>query len=181
MLSFANLLAVRPGTEITFDLMRYRPASVDGLMEYMVVRICQWGSDQGYVTLNLGMSPLFEVGEHKRANVTERLSRLIYEHGERVYNYRGLQTFKNKFKPVWEPRFMAYQRPWDWPAAILATTGLIRVGSRESRERIAAARMGAGGSGPTEPTRADAGRTARGAGADPESTTGSHGRVSASP
>lgn len=149
MLSFANLMGARPGTEMTFDLMRYRPGSVDGLMEYMVVRVCQWGADQGYSTLNLGMSPLFEVGEHKRANLTERLSRLIYEHGERVYNYRGLQTFKNKFKPVWEPRFMAYQRPWDWPSAILAATSLIRVGSRESRERIGAARLGGAAAGPS--------------------------------
>jgi phosphatidylglycerol lysyltransferase len=36
-----------------------------------------------------------------------RIARLVWEHGGRVYNFQGLRTFKNKFHPVWEPRYLA--------------------------------------------------------------------------
>jgi phosphatidylglycerol lysyltransferase len=156
MVAFMNILAVRPVREtfrgraegapapawgeLSFDLMRYRPG-IDSLMDFMVLHALQWGHQQGYASVNLGMSPLFDVGEYKRASLPERLARLLFEHGERIYNYRGLHAFKEKFRPIWEPRFMAYQRPWDWPAAVLTTTALIWGKSPEERRRIEAARV----------------------------------------
>jgi lysylphosphatidylglycerol synthetase-like protein (DUF2156 family) len=108
----------------------------------MVLKLMRWGAEQGYERLNLGMSPLFDVGESRRAALPERLARLLFEHGEKIYNYRGLHAFKDKFRPVWEPRFLAYQRPWDWPAAVFTTTSLIWGRGKADRERIARAREG---------------------------------------
>jgi phosphatidylglycerol lysyltransferase len=120
--------------------MRYIPG-IDSLMDYMVLKLMVWGAEGGYATLNLGMSPLFDVGEYRRASIPERLARLLFEHGERIYNYRGLHAFKDKFRPEWEPRYMAYQRPWDWPSAVVATTALIWGRSPRDRRRIEAARV----------------------------------------
>jgi phosphatidylglycerol lysyltransferase len=130
-----------PRGEVTFDLMRYR-AGIDSLMDFMVLNLMVWAAQRGYERLNLGMSPLYDVGESRRAALPERLARLLFEHGERIYNYRGLHAFKSKFRPVWEPRFLAYQRPWDWPAAVFTTTSLIWGRGRRERERIARAREG---------------------------------------
>jgi phosphatidylglycerol lysyltransferase len=148
MVAFLNILATRPGTpaapagEVTYDLMRF-VQGIDGLSEYMILKLMAWAAESGYARLNLGMSPLYDVGEYRRASIPERLSRLLFEHGERIYNYRGLHAFKEKFHPVWEPRFMAYQRPWDWPSAVLSTTSLIWARAPEDRRRIEQARMGA--------------------------------------
>jgi phosphatidylglycerol lysyltransferase len=160
MVAFINILAARPSTpanmgappapappgtatgEVTFDLMRYRPG-IDALMDMMVLRALEWSHDQGYEFVNLGMSPLYDVGEYRRASIPERLARLLFEHGERIYNYRGVHAFKDKFRPVWEPRFMAYQRPWDWPAAVVAATSLIWAKTPADRRRVSVARVGA--------------------------------------
>jgi phosphatidylglycerol lysyltransferase len=169
MVAFMNVLAARPAGEmqsakrrtqsanqeageqrvvaygeVTFDLMRYR-GGIDSLMDLMILRCLEWAHAQGYEFVNLGMSPLYDVGEYKRASIPERLARLLFEHGERIYNYRGVHTFKDKFRPVWEPRFMAYQRPWDWPAAVLAATSLIWGKAPADRRRIVAARVQASG------------------------------------
>jgi phosphatidylglycerol lysyltransferase len=130
-----------PVGEVSFDLMRYVPG-VDSLMDFMVINLMRWGADQNYATLNLGMSPLHDVGEYRKSSIPERLARLLYEHGERIYNYRGVYGFKNKFRPTWEPRFMAYQRPWDWASAVITTTSLIWARTPQDRRRIERAQKG---------------------------------------
>ena len=32
---------------------------------------------------------------------------LVFEHGERFYNFRGLRRYKDKFHPEWRPRYIA--------------------------------------------------------------------------
>lgn len=149
IVAFVNILATRaprsplapdaPAGELTFDLMRYR-SGIDSLMDFMVINLMRWGAAQGYASLNLGMSPLHDVGEYRKASIPERLARLLYEHGERIYNYRGLHAFKNKFRPSWQPRFLAYQRPWDWASAVITTTSLIWARTPHDRRRIERAR-----------------------------------------
>jgi phosphatidylglycerol lysyltransferase len=147
LVGFLNVLATRSGTpaspagEVTYDLMRFEQG-VDGLSEYMILKLIEWSREQGYARLNLGMSPLCDVGEYRRASIPERLARLLFEHGERIYNYRGLHAFKDKFRPLWQARFMAYQRPWDWPSAVLSTTSLIWARTPQDRRRIEQARAG---------------------------------------
>ncbi len=140
IVAFVNLLCAAPGSEATVDLMRYHADVVDNLMDYVLIKSMLWASEQGYKRFNMGMSPLYDVGEHPSSARAERAARLAFRFGERVYNYQGLHNYKNKFHPIWEPRYLAYLRPWDWPGAVLETTKLIRATSHDAKHRIALAR-----------------------------------------
>lgn len=140
--AFVNLLPLRKGSELSFDLMRYGSDAPAGVMDFLIINLMRWGREQGFATLNLGMAPLFDVGQQRRSKRVERLAHLLFEHGERIYNYRGLHLFKDKFRPVWEPRYLCYPRPWDWPGAVLAASSLVMARAKEDRARIAAARDG---------------------------------------
>jgi len=130
---FANILEGRTGEELSVDLMRYRPeAEEEGglgdVIEYLFVRIMLFGKESGFTRFNLGMAPLSSVGELRWARSFERLAHLFFRHGEHWFNFQGLRRFKEKFEPEWEPRYMAYPKPWDWPAAVTSTAVLIAGG-----------------------------------------------------
>jgi phosphatidylglycerol lysyltransferase len=128
ILGFASLMPGRSGGEASADLMRHHPDAPDGVMDAIFVHAFAWAREQGYATFSLGMAPLSTVGESRRAPLWERLSRFLYRHGAYFYNFQGLRQYKQKFQPIWEPRYMAYKPPWEWPQAMGAVAALIAGG-----------------------------------------------------
>lgn len=128
IVAFANILEGPRGEELTVDMMRHADAAGSHLpspMEYLILRLMQDAKARGFRRFNLGMAPLASVGAERRARPVERLAHQFFLHGEAWYNYQGLRRFKSRFHPTWEPRYLAYRRPWDWPFAVAATTQLI--------------------------------------------------------
>jgi phosphatidylglycerol lysyltransferase len=130
---FANILEGKEGEEISVDLMRYLPPKdgagfLEDVIEYLFLQLMLHGKERGFARFNLGMAPLSSVGELQWARPFERLAHLFFRHGEHWFNFQGLRRFKEKFEPEWEPRYMAYPRPWDWPAAVTSTAVLIAGG-----------------------------------------------------
>jgi phosphatidylglycerol lysyltransferase len=126
--AFANVLEGPRREEMSIDLMRYDDTvdpALGSSMEYLLLKLMLDAKERGFKRFNLGMAPLAAVGEARRARPVERLAHQFFLHGETWYNYQGLRHFKERFHPVWEPRYMAYRRPWDWPLAVVATTQLI--------------------------------------------------------
>ena len=76
-------------------------------MEALFVELILWGQAQGYAWFSLGMAPLSGFERHRLAPLWNRLGALLFRHGEHFYNFRGLRAFKDKFDPVWEPRYLA--------------------------------------------------------------------------
>ncbi|MBK7404010.1 MAG: lysylphosphatidylglycerol synthetase family protein [Phycisphaerales bacterium] len=136
--AFLNVLETT--TDATFDFMRFEARRVDNIMDYCIGKTMVWAAERGRTRFSLGMAPLADVGTHRKSRVFERGARLVYEHAERIYNYRGLKAYKTKFHPEWEPRYLAYQGPWAVAESLVSVMRLIHAGDRESRARIAAAR-----------------------------------------
>jgi phosphatidylglycerol lysyltransferase len=76
-------------------------------MEFLFTSLAQRLREDGFDRLCLGMAPLSGINRSPLASRWHRIAGLVWEHGGRVYNFQGLRTFKNKFHPVWEPRYLA--------------------------------------------------------------------------
>jgi phosphatidylglycerol lysyltransferase len=130
IVAFANILLQEGGTEFSVDLMRYLPECPNGVMDLLFLKLFEWGKDQGFETFNLGMAPLATVGEVRQARLAERLAKILFQYGEHWYNFRGLRLFKEKYNPLWVPRYLAYPSPWTWPSVIVNAAVVIAGGWR---------------------------------------------------
>jgi phosphatidylglycerol lysyltransferase len=96
---------------VHIDLMRYVPESPHGTMDVLFTSIFFWGKEKGYDYCSLGMAPLSNVGTNgKSKSLYEWTARYIFLYGERLYKFKGLKEYKEKFASEWEPRYIAYKR-----------------------------------------------------------------------
>ncbi|ATB30089.1 bifunctional lysylphosphatidylglycerol flippase/synthetase MprF [Melittangium boletus] len=107
LLGFANLWAPELKVELSVDLMRYRPGAPRGVMDHLFVSLMLWGRERGYERFNLGMAPFSGFESHALAPLWQRAGAFLFAHGEHFYNFQGLRQFKEKFHPVWTPRYLA--------------------------------------------------------------------------
>jgi phosphatidylglycerol lysyltransferase len=77
-------------------------------MEALFANLLRWAKDAGYQWFVLGMSPLSGFEQSPAASIWNRLGAFLYHHGEAVYHFQGLRAYKEKFDPVWEPRYLVY-------------------------------------------------------------------------
>jgi phosphatidylglycerol lysyltransferase len=107
VVAFANLWAPDAKQEFSIDLMRHVDDAPPGVMEYLFTELILWGQAQGFRWFSLGMAPLSGFEHHRLAPLWNRLGALLFRHGEHFYNFQGLRAFKDKFDPIWEPRYLA--------------------------------------------------------------------------
>ena len=125
--AFANLVPEYQLNEATIDLMRHDEDVLPNTMEYLFTSLLLWAKEQGYDSFDLGLSALAGVGDEPGDPALERFLGLVYEHVDRFYNFRGLHTFKSKFGPHWEPRYLVHpgtaSLPAVWAAIMRANGG----------------------------------------------------------
>ena len=105
--AFANLWLTENHAEASVDLMRHRDDAPHGTMDFLFVNILQWAKDRGYRRFSLGIAPLSGISGRRLAPAWARAASLVFHHGERFYGFRGLRSYKEKFAPRWEPRYIA--------------------------------------------------------------------------
>jgi len=130
IIAFANIWQGADKHELSIDLMRYLPEKTNSIMEYLFIQLIVWGKEQGYEFFNLGMAPLAGLENRPFAPVWHRIGALLFRHGEHFYNFEGLRHYKEKFSPVWEPRYLACPGGLILPRLLTNTATLISGGIR---------------------------------------------------
>ncbi len=128
IVAFANVWAPDVREECSLDLMRYDDDAPSGVMEFLFIELLLWAQKQGYQWFSLGMAPLSGFEHHRLAPLWNRLGALLFRHGENLYNFRGLRAFKQKFDPVWEPRYLASPGGLTLPFVLTQISSLISGG-----------------------------------------------------
>lgn len=129
VIAFANILTAANG-DVSVDLMRHDDTGPDGAMDFLFAELMLWAQRCGYRRMGLGMAPLSGLVPHAFSTRWARIAALLYEHGEAVYNFQGLRRYKEKFDPVWEPRYLATTHRMALPRILLDVMTLISGGVR---------------------------------------------------
>jgi phosphatidylglycerol lysyltransferase len=127
ILAFANVW-LGAGEELSVDLMRHRLDAPRSVMDFLFVRLMQWGREHGFSWFNLGMVPLKGLENRALVPLWHRLGAMVFRYGEHFYNFQGLRQFKEKFGPRWEPRYLAAPGGLALPRVVADIASLISRG-----------------------------------------------------
>ncbi len=128
LVGFANILASESKVELSIDLMRYLPEAPPGIMDFIFCQLMLWGRAQGYQTFNLGMAPLSGIENKPLSPLWNRFASFLFQHGEHFYNFQGLRSYKEKYHPRWEPRYLAYNPSASLPMVLTQVAALVAGG-----------------------------------------------------
>ncbi|MEW2525886.1 phosphatidylglycerol lysyltransferase domain-containing protein [Streptomyces sp. NPDC047071] len=103
---------------LSLDLMRRDRDSDNGLMEYMVIELLQRAAEIQItqVSLNFAMfRSVFERGSRLGAGPVLRLWRSLLSFFSRWWQIESLYRANAKYRPIWEPRFLLFEKSADLP------------------------------------------------------------------
>ena len=76
------------------------------------------------------MAPLSGLERRELAPLWSKVGAFLYRHGEHFYNFQGLREYKEKFDPVWQPRYLASPGGLALPRLLANVASLINGGLR---------------------------------------------------
>lgn len=130
VVAFANLWESDTREELSIDLMRHRDSAPPGIMDYLFLELMLAGQSEGYRWFSLGMAPLSGLDARALGPLWNRVGALVFMHGEHFYNFQGLRQYKEKFRPEWEPRYIALPRGLALPRVLTNIATLVSGGVR---------------------------------------------------
>ena len=109
VIAFASMMPTYTEGKISVDLIRWREHDNIPMMDLLYLHLILWSKENEYQVFNLGMAPLSS--SYERTNgLLSTITTSIYQHSSSLYSFKGLRQYKNKFKPVWYPRYLVYPR-----------------------------------------------------------------------
>ncbi|MDH6626814.1 lysyl-tRNA synthetase class 2 [Streptomyces sp. LBL] len=109
---------------LSLDLMRRDRDSDNGLMEFMVIELLRAARDSGITQVSLNFAvfrSVFERGARLGAGPVLRLWRSLLSFFSRWWQIESLYRANAKYRPVWEPRFLLFEKSADLPRIGLAS------------------------------------------------------------
>jgi phosphatidylglycerol lysyltransferase len=114
--------------EFAIDMMRHRQISPYGTMDYLFAELMLAAKAEGCQWFDLGMAPLSGFEHHPLAPTWHKVGNFLFAHGSALYNFTGLRAYKDKFHPVWTPRYLALPGGFALPRVLVDCATLISGG-----------------------------------------------------
>ncbi len=128
IVAFANIWKGGGFHELSVDLMRHSDEAPEGTMDYLFIQLMLRGQEQGYRWFNLGMAPFSGMEGRLQAPIWQKLGSTLFRYGEQFYNFQGVRQYKEKFDPVWEPRYLASPGGFALPRILANLSALVSRG-----------------------------------------------------
>jgi phosphatidylglycerol lysyltransferase len=138
--AFINLIPDGVPGEITFDMMRHRLDAPNGAMDFVLLKLIDYGRENGFHRLSLGMVPFADIGTGPEAPLRERALSLLTTRFDRYFSASTLYAYKDKFGPIWEPRYLVYSSDASLPRIGLAIARITEEVPRGEEQPVKRAR-----------------------------------------
>lgn len=131
IIAFANIWRSAGHEELSIDLMRHVPESPYGVMDYLFTELILYGQSQGYQWFDLGRAPLSGINARRLSPLWNQVSGLVFQHGGKFYNFKGLRSYKSKFGPKWFPKYLVCPNKYSTPQVLANVSTLVGGGIRK--------------------------------------------------
>lgn len=121
---FLNIIPDYKANEGTYDLIRKAKDAPNGIMDYLLIHMFEYFKNQGHRYANLGMAPLTG-SEFDNRSITQAFH-LLAKVIRKLNEFKGLKEYKDKFKPEWENRYLAYENDFDLLLLPGALSGILK-------------------------------------------------------
>jgi phosphatidylglycerol lysyltransferase len=121
--AFAAILPGSDREEVALDLQRHRPAGPRGCADALLAWLLVWARHEGYRWFNLGLVPPGAADGSPVSHFWSRATPLIY--GGTRARAGSIRDEKERFNPVWEPRYLVYPGGLTISQVVNDLTGLI--------------------------------------------------------
>ncbi len=91
----------------SIDMLRISPQAPPNTMDYLLHALMTQLRKEGWREFDMGLAPLSGLDQPVARG--ERSLNTIYKMANRWYSFQGLRRFKQKFNPIWEPMYIAYE------------------------------------------------------------------------
>jgi phosphatidylglycerol lysyltransferase len=108
---FLNLVPTFIPGAANYDLLRCSDRAPGNCNDFLLMRVFDMLTERGVKTFNLGLSPLAGLNDEDRSEENTLIGnalRFVYSNGDRLYSFSGLRRFKDKYRPDWQDRYIAY-------------------------------------------------------------------------
>ncbi len=109
IIAYTNLLPNYLADSASIDHMRHIQNIPSISMHFLLKSLIVHLEQLNYKWFNLGLSPLAGLEEINDPILNERMLSVIKTLGAKYYSFEGVEQFKNKFRPIWQPKYILYE------------------------------------------------------------------------
>jgi phosphatidylglycerol lysyltransferase len=112
VVAFVTYTPIYARNGMYLDLMRRQNKPPTGTMDLLLTESWRMLKESGVARVTMGMAPLANV-QNTEVPQSPRLAwalQQVYEKGHKIYHFKQLRDFKQKFQPhAWESKYLAYR------------------------------------------------------------------------
>jgi phosphatidylglycerol lysyltransferase len=119
MHAFLTFIPIYGRNGWSLDLLRRDEQATPGTMELLIVRSLEYFKTCGNTTVSLGLAPLNNNNQCP-PSLLDRFCSILLQRSGKFQHFQTLTSFKQKFQPSWENRYLIFSRQLSLPQIGLA-------------------------------------------------------------
>jgi phosphatidylglycerol lysyltransferase len=116
LFAFANIFSSGDRGEFMIDMLRTAPDAPPEMVDYLKYRLLLWGKEKHYAFFNLGLVPVNAPEFNSFSPVGSSIGAALYNNSIKFTNAWALRKNREKFDPIWHPRFLVCGSFMDVPS-----------------------------------------------------------------